>query len=97
MINSSKLSDVFAFPRKRRNYCSNSDSTKIAFRLMKEEYDARLQAAIKSETVYKNKLLLLEERFVSTGEQLEKTENKFKECMLDIHNMGQVNFVNTIN
>lgn len=96
MINSSKPSDVFAFSRKRRNCCSNSDFTKIAFRLMKEEYDARLQAAIKSETVYKNKLLLLEERFMSTGEQLEKTENKFKECMSNIHNMGQVNFVNTV-
>ncbi|XP_032686822.1 centrosomal protein of 131 kDa [Odontomachus brunneus] len=59
------------------------------FVLMKEEYDVKLQAAIKSEIVYKNKLLLLEEKFASTEEQLEKTENKFKECMSNLRNMDQ--------
>lgn len=69
----------------------------MSFRLMKEEYDVKLQAAIKSEIVYKNKLLLLEEKFASTEEQLGKTENKFKECMSNLRNMDQVNLVNTIN
>lgn len=63
---------------------------------MKEEYDARLQAAIKSENVYKNKLLLLEERFAATEMQLEKTENKFKECMSNLRNMDQVTVANAI-
>lgn len=81
---------------KRRNCYRNGRPAEIAFRLMKEEYDARLQAASKSESVYKNKLLLLEERFASVGTQLEKTEDKFKECMSNLHNMDQVNFTSTI-
>ncbi|XP_019696478.1 centrosomal protein of 131 kDa isoform X2 [Harpegnathos saltator] len=57
--------------------------------LTKEEYDARLQAAIKSESIYKNKLSLLEKRSTSAEVQLEKIENKFKECMSNLHNMNQ--------
>lgn len=63
---------------------------------MKEEYDAKVQAAIKSEGVYKNKLLLLEERFASTEAQLEKTETKFKECVSKLRNVEQVTFTHTI-
>lgn len=101
MINLSKTNetrDVSArlLYGKRRNCYCNSDPAEIAFRLMKEEYDARLQAASKSESVYKNKLLLLEERFASIGTQLEKTEEKLKECMSNLHNMDEVNFAHTI-
>lgn len=59
-----------------------------------EEYEAKLQSALKSENVYKNKLLLLEERINSTETQFEKTEHKLKECMSDLNNMDQVSFVN---
>ncbi|TGZ47548.1 5-azacytidine-induced protein 1, partial [Temnothorax longispinosus] len=57
--------------------------------LMKEDYDAKLQAAIKSEGIYKNKLLLLEERFKCTEIQFGKTENKLKECISNLNNMNE--------
>ncbi|XP_039307400.1 centrosomal protein of 131 kDa isoform X1 [Solenopsis invicta] len=57
--------------------------------LIKEDYDAKLQAAIKSEGIYKNKLLLLEEKLKCTEIQLEKTENKLKECISNLNNMNE--------
>lgn len=60
---------------------------------MKEDYDAKLQSAIKSESIYKNKLLLLEERFKCTEIQFEKTENRLKECMSNLNDMNEVNFL----
>lgn len=63
---------------------------------MKEDYDAKLQAAIKSESIYKNKLLLLEERLKCTEIQFEKTENKLKECLSNLNNMNEVNFMKII-
>lgn len=65
-------------------------NVEIVFRLMKEDYDAKLEAAIKSEDIYKNKLLLLEERFKCTEIQFEKTENKLKECISSNNNMNEV-------
>lgn len=76
--------------------CHNSIA-KIVFRLMKEDYDAKLQAAIKSEGIYKNKLLLLEERLKCTDIQFEKTENRLKECILNLNNMNEVNFMKITN
>lgn len=70
---------------------------KIVFRLMKEDYDAKLQAAIKSEGIYKNKLLLLEERLKCTDIQFQKTENRLKECILNLNNMNEVNFMKITN
>lgn len=63
---------------------------------MKEDYDAKLQAAIKSEDIYKNKLLLLEERFKCTEIQFEKTENKLKECISSLNDTNEVNFMKII-
>lgn len=63
---------------------------------MKEDYDEKLQSAIKNENIHKNKLLLLEERFKCTETQFKKTENRLKECMLNINNMNEVNFINMI-
>ncbi|XP_036140983.1 centrosomal protein of 131 kDa isoform X2 [Monomorium pharaonis] len=57
--------------------------------LMKEDYDAKLQAAIKSESIYKKKLPLLEEKLKCTEIQFEKTENKLKECILNLNNMNE--------
>ncbi|XP_072751633.1 centrosomal protein of 131 kDa [Anoplolepis gracilipes] len=57
--------------------------------LMKEDYDAKLQSVIKSENIYKNKLLLLEERFKCTETQFEKTENRLKECMFNLNDMNE--------
>ncbi|XP_077266800.1 centrosomal protein dilatory isoform X3 [Temnothorax americanus] len=57
--------------------------------LMKEDYDAKLQAAIKNEGIHKNKLLLLEERFKCTEIQFGKTENKLKECISNLNNMNE--------
>ncbi|XP_011640901.2 LOW QUALITY PROTEIN: centrosomal protein of 131 kDa [Pogonomyrmex barbatus] len=57
--------------------------------LMKEDYDVKLQTAIKSENIYKNKLLLLEERLKCTETQFKKTENKLKECMFNLNNMNE--------
>lgn len=76
--------------------CHNSIA-KIVFRLLKEDYDAKLQAAIKSEGIYKNKLLLLEERLKCTDIQFEKTENRLKECILNLNNMNEVNFMKITN
>lgn len=73
-----------------------NDQKNNVCRLMKEEHDAKLQSAIKSENVYKNKLLLLEEKFESTEVQLEQTENKLKEYMSKLSNMNQVNFLNVV-
>jgi len=56
-----------------------------------------LQAAIKSEGIYKNKLLLLEERLKCTEIQFEKTENKLKECISNLNNMNEVNFMKISN
>lgn len=64
---------------------------------MKEDYDAKLQAAMKSEGIYKNKLLLLEERLKCTDIQFEKTENRLKECILNLNNMNEVNFMKITN
>lgn len=64
---------------------------------MKEDYDAKLQVAIKSESIYKNKLLLLEERFKCTEVQFGKTENKLKECISNLNNMNEVNFMKVTN
>ncbi|XP_018348192.1 PREDICTED: centrosomal protein of 131 kDa-like [Trachymyrmex septentrionalis] len=58
--------------------------------LMNEDYDAKLQAAIKSEDIYKNKLLLLEERLKCTEIQFKKTENKLKECILNLNNTNKI-------
>lgn len=63
---------------------------------MKEDNDAKLQAAIKSESIYKNKLLLLEERLKCTEIQFEKTENKLKECTSNLKTMDEVNFMKMI-
>lgn len=60
---------------------------------MKEDYDTKLQSATKSESIYKNKLLLLEERFKCTEIQFEKTENRLKECMSNLNDMNEVNFL----
>lgn len=60
---------------------------------MKEDHDTKLQAALKSEGIYKNKLLLLEERFKCTEIQFEKTENKLKEYMSNLNDMNEVNFM----
>ncbi|XP_070514372.1 centrosomal protein of 131 kDa isoform X1 [Cardiocondyla obscurior] len=57
--------------------------------LIKEDYNTKLQAAIKSESIYKNKLLLLEERFKCTEEQFKKTENRLKECMTNLNDMNE--------
>ncbi|XP_011697449.1 PREDICTED: LOW QUALITY PROTEIN: centrosomal protein of 131 kDa-like [Wasmannia auropunctata] len=57
--------------------------------LMQEDYNTKLQAAIKSESIYKNKLLLLEEKFKCTEIQFEKTENKLKEYILNLNNMNE--------
>lgn len=61
---------------------------------MKEEYETKLQTALKSENIHKNKVLLLEERTKSTETQFEKTEYKLKECMSNLNNMDQVNLCN---
>ncbi|KAM0732921.1 Centrosomal protein of 131 kDa [Formica fusca] len=58
--------------------------------LMKEDYDAKLLSAINSESIHKNKLLLLEERFKCTETQFEKTENRLKECMSNLNNMNEI-------
>ncbi|EZA48105.1 5-azacytidine-induced protein [Ooceraea biroi] len=58
--------------------------------LMKEDYDAKLESAIKSESIHKNKLLLLEERHKCTETQFQKTEDKLKEYMSDLNNMNEV-------
>lgn len=63
---------------------------------MKEDYDMKLQSAIKNETIHKNKLLLLEERLKSTESQFEETENRLKECLSNLNNMHEVNFRNRI-
>jgi len=60
---------------------------------MKEDYDTKLQSATKSENIHKNKLLLLEERFKCTEIQFEKTENRLKECMSNLNDMNEVNFL----
>ncbi|EFN74317.1 5-azacytidine-induced protein 1 [Camponotus floridanus] len=57
--------------------------------LMKEDYDTKLQSATKSESIHKNKLLLLEERFKCTEIQFEKTENRLKECMSNLNDMNE--------
>ncbi|XP_020279135.1 centrosomal protein of 131 kDa [Pseudomyrmex gracilis] len=58
--------------------------------LMKEDYDAKFQSAVKSENVHKNKLLLLEQRLKDTETDLEKTESKLKECMSNACNMNDM-------
>ncbi|KAG5314878.1 CP131 protein, partial [Pseudoatta argentina] len=58
--------------------------------LINEDYDAKLQAAIKSEDIYKNKLLLLEERLKCTEIQFKETENKLKECISNLNNMNKI-------
>lgn len=63
---------------------------------MKEDNDVKLQAAIKSEGVYKNKLLILEEKFKCTEIRFEKTESKLKECISNLNDMNEVNFMKTI-
>lgn len=63
---------------------------------MKEEYDVKLQSAIKSESIYKNKLLLLEERLKCTEIEFEKTEDKLKECTSNLNNMNEVNYISII-
>lgn len=93
----SKINNVFiTVVNFSRSIHRNNDPAEIVFRLMKEEYDMKLQSVIKSENIYKNKLLLLEERLASTEVQFEKTENKLKECMSNLNNMDQVNFVKMI-
>lgn len=57
---------------------------------MKEDYDVKFQSAVKSESIHKSKLLLLEERLKDTEIHLEKTESKFKECMSNLYNMNDV-------
>lgn len=60
------------------------------FRLMKEDYDTKLQSAFKSENIHKNKLLILEEKLQYTEIQFEKTKTKLKECMSNLNNMNEV-------
>lgn len=59
---------------------------------MKEDYDLKLQTAIKNEIIHKNKLLSLEEKLKSTESQFEKTENRLKESLSNLSNMREVNF-----
>ncbi|XP_018317390.1 centrosomal protein of 131 kDa [Mycetomoellerius zeteki] len=58
--------------------------------IINEDYDTKLQAAIKNEDIYKNKLLLLEERLKCREIQFKKTENKLKECTSNLNNMNKI-------
>ncbi|KAH0952523.1 hypothetical protein HN011_001814 [Eciton burchellii] len=57
--------------------------------LMKEDHNAKLQSTIKSENIYKNKLLLMEERLKCTEIQFEKTEDRLNECVSNLNKMNE--------
>jgi len=58
---------------------------------MKEDHDAKLQSTIKSENIYKNKLLLLEERLKCTEIQFEKTQDRLNDCVSNLNKTDEVN------
>jgi hypothetical protein len=72
-------------------YVNYNNFTEIIFRLMKEDHNAKLQSTIKSENIYKNKLLLMEERLKCTEIQFEKTEDRLNECVSNLNKMNEVN------